>query len=635
MRTVKGIINSVIVEKEGLEKVQRIIQNEKPGSDNRIQFLTEAMKLLAKTVVQYTINGKTILKRNLTNIKKQNDKMFSSEECISKQKRNQFQGELRESAPEMFNNTAKELVFKKTVIKQQHLDNLLSQKDKQLKKRKRRTKSTQQSLYISNPKKQNKKANRSTRIIKNRSCNKTKLTLNDNEFSCISSGVDIWGLTRRNKILELGNKISGLETQTLEKGILTTKILPNKKANSKDKSKAHFSLRKIGEAPSRSEWFQQMRRGVKDKKGSNSFMTGFQSNFIKLSGMRNLSINNGKMSGRSRVKKGSLNSIKQKLKLTAESGNQTNKHKSIHPKLNREILTCFQKSPKLKTKKVSEFIINSPQSLNSMTLVSQKIANTSEMKTWVAKLDEKRIHLSKAFQRELKRAHKKHRRIYAEVRKESPDLHVKKKKKKKSQKAVKGLKLNYLWDEKCKNKNALMKVVKTAKGADNNSISFMKMFSTKNRNETNFNKKTTKLWELFKKQKKKKRTQKQKLERSPKILKKPNKNEGEKFFYYDSNFNSLIDETEKGLKRKINKKRKVKRSDKNLKIINTDKDVKKDQKQKYHYSPSKRSKTKNSKSKYSSSRILTVPNENTNPNFGIKKIRKTKVNTPVKARKNS
>lgn len=274
---------------------------------------------------------------------------------------------------------------------------------------------------------------------------------------------DFFDTTNRSK-KQKSNKKTHLQSKTLPKGAFKNKTVAGRRNRQEARSKAHFSLRKIGEAPSRSEWFKGKRIRGKSKgsrpRGASSFMLGFQK--LNPNMPRNLSTNHGCVTNlhslhqvphpqpeiaphlkphKKRAGKKSLNSIKQRLKLTAESGAQSGDRKKINSimvdmikapvrqksksktnrenrtlhnqsklkkaldqsyskhqsftkehrkKLSRGVLACFQKSPKTRgNRKKHDLTINSPQSLNSMTLVSQKIANTSEMRTWVAKLDEK------------------------------------------------------------------------------------------------------------------------------------------------------------------------------------------------------------------------------------------------------
>lgn len=604
---------------------------------SQIEYLADGLKRVFKIIFD------SKLKKRISSVnsnKRVFKKLHNSLENLPETKTRKFSSEMRESAPDCLHTLTKELVFKKTVLKEKHLKSIVGEKKPKSKKRKRRVKSGQQSLYISNSKKRFKKSAKTAHLLKNKSCNKTKLTLNDHDFSYVSNGVDIWGLTRRNKMIELGSKLNGFESGTLDKGIIFSRPFPVKNPSKRNKSKAHFSLRKIGEAPSKLEWFQQVKDTAGNQAGTEtkSFVTGFQSNFIKLSGLRNRSINSGMMSKRSKIKKGSLNQIKEKLKLTAESGSQTNKPRRLNPKLDRKILTCFQKSPKLKNKKVSEFIINSPQSMNSMTILSQKIANTSEMKTWVSKLGDKKVFGSK--KNKSKKNSKKIKRVKGEMKSEltqfSPGKMQIKTDIKIEKPLKKGLKFKNLWNEKPASKNLILKVANTTKGGQQNTISFLKIFSTKNGNEVNFDKKTTKLWELFKKQKDKQKDKQKKkgktnLSSKSKKIEKPEKEEGNKFYYDDSNFNSFIKKDDKKMKKKTSKKKKSsKKSELLLKNFLLSEDfcnqilgntpV---------YNVNKPFSKRLNRSKFISSRIHAIPQENVNPNIveSKGKNKKTKIKT--------
>jgi hypothetical protein len=628
IRTIRFIFLSILGKDNPMTNIENEIEMLKNDSLSGLDFINKSLKILGKFIFEMKLK-KRICMDQLGN--KTVEKVFASDDNFKRRKA--FQNNpMRESAPENLQISEQELIFKKTVLKERHLKSIVGDKKPRNKKRKRRTKSNQQSLYISNSKKRLKKSVKKAQTKRNKSYNKTKLTLNDNDFSYISSGVDIWGLTRRNKMVELGAKFRGYESGTLDKGIIFSRPFTGKCLLKNDKSKAHFSLRKIGEAPSKLEWFKQMRdKGKKSGRETNSFITGFQSNFIKLSGLRNRSINSGRVSKRNHIKKGSLNRIKQKLKLTAESGSQINKPKRLNPKLDRRILTCFQKSPKLKNKKVSEFIINSPQSLNSMTLLSQKIANTSEMKTWVAKMGENKINENKKVK--MKKNLKKLKRLKSKLRSEitlySPEKN--KMDKKNVKKMKKGLKLKNLWNEKPNLKNMFIKIANTTKGNQNNSISFLKIFSTKNGNEIELDKKANKLWQLFKKQKER---QKKKTKINLKMKKEENqlKEEGNKFYYDDSNFNSFIKKDKKKLKKKGSKKKKSsKKSDLHLKnFMISEKMCQKLISNSPLYNSGKQSKRLN-KSKFVSSRILGLPKENFNPNIPEKKPKKKKLKLKLKS----
>ena len=272
----------------------------------------------------------------------------------------------------------------------------------------------------------------------------------------IEPGAEFFDSTNRTRNKKAAKR-TRLEGKTLPKGAFSSKTVAGRRVRAEARSKAHFSLRKIGEAPSRSEWFKGKGKGKGKGKsrgtrvrGSSSFMLGFPK--ISPHMARNLSTNYGcvgnlhslhQLNGiggvgkdiiphfkaaKKRGGKKSLNSIKQQLKLTAESGAQTGdnvkpkiksgrearlqeactpdweKKKQAHcqsfgkdskQKLTRGVLACFQKSPKTRGGRGKDFVVGSPQSLNSMTLVSQKIANTTEMRTWVTRMDEKAALSSK------------------------------------------------------------------------------------------------------------------------------------------------------------------------------------------------------------------------------------------------
>jgi hypothetical protein len=617
VRATCAVFNTVV---GGERKMREEMREGRVHEVVQIEFVMECIKGLSKFVFENNLKKR---KSREASQRKWGERVFKTWE------KEKVEGDvegMRESAPECLHTLTKGLVFRKTVLKGKHLESIVGEKKPKNKKRKRRVKGSQQSLYISNSKKRFKKVGKGGHMLKNKSCNKTKLTLNDHDFSYISNGVDIWGLTRRNKMVELSSKLQGFESGTLDKGTLFARPFPTKPIVKKNKSKAHFSLRKIGEAPSKLEWFQQIREDVKKQTHgeSQSVLGGFQSNFIKLSGLRNRSINSGRVSKRSKIKKGSLNQIKQKLKLTAESGSQTNKPRRLNPKLDRRILTCFQKSPKLKSKKVSEFLVNSPQSMNSMTLLSQKIANTSEMKTWVTKLGEKRGFGSKKVRP--KKGSKKVRKP-KDKDKEKEKGSKKGSPKSKGERGVKkGLKLKSLWNERPQSKNLVLKIANTTKGKPQHTISFLKIFSTKNGNEVNFDKKTTKLWELFKKQK-----DKQKKKSKGKVgTKEKSPEEGNKFYYDDSNFNSFTKQEHNKAPRKASKKKKApKKADLHIKNFFLSEDFCNQILGGAPVFGNNPSSKRLEKSKFVSSRVLALPlpKENFSPNLpdSKQKCKKSKI----------
>lgn len=609
------VIFDSILDKEGCpEKWESRAKGGESGCQAQMDFVVRGLKLLAKRVLELKLEkrprsqnvGKKLLEA----------KIFATDDNFKPQNDKRETDLMRESAPGYLEKPDSELVFKKTVLKQRHLKSLVGEKKSRAKKRKRRTKSNQQSLYISNSKKRLKKSVKKAQNSRNKSYNRTKLTLNDNDFSYISSGVDIWGLTRRNKMLELGAKMQGYESATLDKGIVFSRPFTGKSLMKKNKSKAHFSLRKIGEAPSKLEWFQKMReKRSQCARETNSFITGFQSNFIRLSGLRNRSINSGHVSKRGKTQKGSLNRIKQKLKLTAESGSQINKPRRLNPKLDRKILTCFQKSPKLKNKKVSEFVINSPQSLNSMTLLSQKIANTSEMKTWITKIGEKKTPASKKAKarKKVKRVKRPKSKARAAATLSSPAKQVRRGRRKEDKRGKKELRLKNVLVEKPNLKNLFLKIANTTKGGQSNSISFLKIFSTKHGNEAHLDRKTNKLWELFKKQRVKQRQNKGEAKQAAKKEK-----EGDRFYYDDSNFNSVIQKEAKK-KKKSHKKKSSKKPDFYLKNIVISEEICNRIMGNSPFCKSGKQLRRLNKSKFVSSRVLADPKENRSPNVSDQK----------------
>lgn len=544
-----------------LEKKKSIFQNQKYNSKTKlsIDHLTNTAKNLLNILKNEFIQiknsnlprlfDKDSIEKNLEDVQttlklfakilldlKLNKKIFSD----AKESKNLFSCQIlksdimpkitsdkrilrRNSAPENIIVENNDLKFKRIIIKQKELDDLISNTVFINKKRKIKQKKKQKSLFIGCKKKPS-KFSKSSKMKKYNSQNKTKLTLNENDRSNYSLCHDIWGFSKKNHLSKIGSKKLKNISENNEK-----ENIVNNTPHMTDKSKVHFSLKRIGNAPSKSNWIEQM--NSKKGKVSSSFIHGIQSNFAKLSGQRNLSINNGRIKPKSHYKKESLSSIKQNFKLTAESGCQKSdvnyySNKLPRQKMNREILTCFQKSPKIKKQIINEFVINSPQSMNSMTLLSQKIFNTSEMKAFIApKLTKNK---TKIFS------------INSKIK-----LNTEKDKNNK-----KNLHLNYFWDDGAK-KSVLGKISKTTKGANQPSISFLKMFSTKNKNEHHINSKAKKLWEKFKKKKQ------NNLKIKTTDIESENR---DNFFYDDSKFDFYEDFNKKKIKKK-----KVKNSSKSIK----------------------------------------------------------------------